>query len=124
MGLVRNDSFIEAKNFRVIKPEEYWFGSYENSLLKTLNKNRLIETPSICSTIFEYKQDEDMFTGITRPGKKCIINVENKKTYLDSRITLNANQYTSWDIGRDVTNDIQVWGATSGPFVFSKLKSF
>ena len=53
MGLTKKDHLIEAKNFRIIKPEEYWFGSYDDSVLKTLNKNRLIETPSICSTIFE-----------------------------------------------------------------------
>ena len=124
MGLTKKDHLIEAKNFRIIKPEEYWFCSYDDSVLKTLNKNRLIETPSICSTIFEYKKEEDIFIGITKPGKKCIINVDNKKTYLDSRITLSKNEYTSWDIGRDIENDIQVWGATSGPFCFSKIKSF
>ncbi len=124
MGLIKNENFIEAKNFRVIKPEEYWFGSHDDRLLKTLNKNRLIETPSICSTMFEYKKDEDLFIGITKPGKKCIINVDNKKTYLDSRITLSKNKYTSWDIGRNVENDSQIWGATSGPFCFSKIRSF
>nr|UXY88241.1 cpeT-like protein [Cryptomonas curvata] len=124
MGLNRKENFIEAKNFRVIKPEEYWFGSHDDSLLKTLNKDRLIETPSICSTIFEYKTDENIFIGITKPGKKCIINVDNKKTYLDSRITLSKDEYTSWDIGRDVEDDSQIWGATSGPFCFSKIRSF
>ena len=124
MGLIKKDNFIEAKNFRIIKPEEYWFGSYDKSLLKTLNKSRLIETPSICSTIFEYKKEDDIFIGFTKPGKKCIINVDSKKTYLDSRITLSKDEYTSWDIGRDVENDIQLWGATSGPFCFSKIKPF
>jgi hypothetical protein len=124
MGLDEKDNLIEAKNFRVIKPEEFWYGSYDNSLLKNMTKERLIETPSICSTIFDYKKDEDLYVGFTKPGKKCIINVNDKKTYLDSRITLKKDQYTSWDIGRDLDNDTQIWGATSGPFFFQKINTF
>ena len=44
----------------------------------------------------------------------------NIKTYLDSRIIVSPTTYSSWDIGRDIENDNQVWGATSGPFCFEK----
>jgi len=121
--LVENGEIIEMNNFRVIQPEEFWYGSHDPSLLTGLNIKRLTQLPSVCNTIFEYDAEAQLFSGFTKPGKKCIIARNGKKTYLDSRILLGKEFYSSWDIGRDVENDEQLWGATGGPFVFKKKQS-
>ena len=54
------------------------------------------------------------------PEKKCVIVRGGQKTYLDSRIIVSPETYSSWDIGKDSETDKQVWGATSGPFYFEK----
>ena len=66
------------------------------------------------------RNSKKIYEGRTRPGKKCLIMRGNIKTYLDSRIIVSPTTYSSWDIGRDIENDNQVWGATSGPFCFEK----
>jgi hypothetical protein len=111
---------IEMQNYKIKQPEKYWYGSYDSKLLSDLNENDIIKLPSICDTIFKYDTDEKIYKGKTRPGKKCVILRGNLKTYLDSRITISEDSYSSWDIGRDLETDIQVWGATSGPFCFKK----
>mmetsp|Transcript_26573 Transcript_26573/g.53332 ORF Transcript_26573/g.53332 Transcript_26573/m.53332 type:complete len:136 (-) Transcript_26573:3164-3571(-) len=113
---------LEMNNFRISQPEEFWFGSYDPSLLKDLNRKRLAKLPPECNTIFEYDLESDQFKGYTKPGKKCLISRNDKKTYLDSRIILGEDFYSSWDIGRNLVDDVQVWGATSGPFIFKKKK--
>ena len=115
---------IEMQNFKIKQPERFWFAAHDFSLLKGLNKDDIIKLPDICDTIFEYFEDKKIYEGRTRPEKKCIIVRGNLKTYLDSRITLSQNSYSSWDIGRDLENDNQVWGATSGPFCFEKTDNF
>ena len=115
------DEKIEMKNYRVIQPEEFWYGSYDDTLLKSICSDRLIEVPEFCSTVFTYSKENDSFDGMTKPGKKCIIPRNDKKTYLDSRISLRKDMYSSWDIGRDIDTNEQVWGATTGAFVFKKI---
>merc|ERR1711966_639003 len=120
--LEEKEGLIEMNNFRISQPEEFWFGSHDPSLLKGLSKERLVQLPPVCNTVFEYNSKEDFFKGFTKPGKQCLITRNKKKTYLDSRIILGKDFYSSWDIGRDVENDNQLWGATSGPFEFKKNK--
>ena len=114
------DGKIEMQNFKVKQPEKFWYGSHDPSLLKNLEPEDLIKLPNICDTIFEYDNEKDEYEGQTRPGKKCIIQRGDKQTYLDSRIIVSKNSYSSWDIGRDLLSDEQIWGATSGPFYFKK----
>ena len=114
------DDKIEMENFKIKKPEQFWYGSHDPSLLKNLNKNDLIKLPNICDTIFEYTENKNLYNGRTRPGKKCVIVRGGQKTYLDSRIIISPETYSSWDIGRELETDKQVWGATSGPFCFEK----
>ena len=115
---------IEMQNYKVKQPEQFWFGAHDPSLLKSLNQDDMIKLPSICDTVFEYMKDKKLYEGKTRPGKNCIILRGNLKTYLDSRIIVSRNNYSSWDIGRNLENDDQVWGATSGPFCFEKISTY
>mmetsp|Transcript_10005 Transcript_10005/g.22821 ORF Transcript_10005/g.22821 Transcript_10005/m.22821 type:complete len:223 (+) Transcript_10005:73-741(+) len=118
--LIEKKGFIEMINFKLKRPEEFWFASRDPSLLADLSEKDLIKLNEDCNSIFYYKDFEDTFYGFTKPGKKCLILRDGIKTYLDSRITLSKDQYSSWDIGRDCKNDLQLWGSTSGPFCFEK----
>jgi hypothetical protein len=120
IGLKEVDNKIEMENYKIRQPEQFWFGAHDPSLLKGLTDNQIVKLPSICDTIFEYIEEKDRYEGRTRPGKNCVIMRGDLKTYLDSRIIVSQNSYSSWDIGRNYDNDVQVWGATSGPFSFKK----
>jgi len=121
VALYEIENKIEMQNYKVKQPERFWFGAHDSSLLGDLSQDDIIKLPSICDTIFEYGEGKKNYEGKTRPGKKCIIMRGNLKTYLDSRIIVSEDSYSSWDIGRDIENDNQVWGATSGPFCFEKV---
>lgn len=121
ISLSEIDDKIEMQNYKIKQPEQFWFGAHEPSLLRNLSQNDVIKLPSICDTVFEYVNDKQLYEGKTRAGKKCIIVRGNLKTYLDSRIIVSQNSYSSWDIGRNLEDDTQVWGATSGPFCFEKV---
>jgi len=120
IALNESDNKIEMENFKIKQPEQFWYGSHDPSLLKGLVKDDIMKLPSICDTIFEYNEKKNLYKGQTRPGKKCVIVRGGQKTYLDSRIVVSPELYSSWDIGRDVETDQQLWGATSGPFCFEK----
>lgn len=55
------------------------------------------------------------FVGSTR-GKQCTSSLRGA-SYATSEVRLVENGLTSWDRGFD-SSDTQVWGATSGPYVF------
>mmetsp|Transcript_20188 Transcript_20188/g.39190 ORF Transcript_20188/g.39190 Transcript_20188/m.39190 type:complete len:222 (+) Transcript_20188:22-687(+) len=124
MCVEEKDGIIKTKNFSIIRPEDFWYGSYEPSLLKTLTKEKLISLPAGCNTEFEYDSEKEIFTGHTTAGKGCIIPRDGKSTYLDSTFILGENEYSSIDVGKDVENDKQIWGTTEGPFIFFKKKTF
>ena len=122
--LKENDNRIETNNFSIIGPEDFWYASYDPTLLDELTKERLISLPEGCNTIFEYESEKETFKGQTYPGKSCIIPKNNKKTYLDSSFILKKDEYFSLDIGRDTENDEQIWGSKDSPFHFYKKQSF
>lgn len=124
MLLKENGDYIETNNFAIVGPEDFWYASYEPSLLKELTKERLIPLPEGCNTLFTYEIEKGTFNGQTRAGKSCTIPKNNKKTYLDSNFILKNGEYFSLDIGRDIENDEQIWGSKDGPFHFFKKKSF
>jgi hypothetical protein len=118
------NNLLEVSNFKIIGPEDFWFGSYDPILLKNLTKEKLIELPIECNTEFRYDNERDLFVGKTKPGQKCIIPRKNNQTFLDSTFLLEKNKYSSLDIGRDSKTGEQIWGSTQGPFRFDKIKTF
>jgi hypothetical protein len=118
------NNILEISNFKIIGSEDFWFGSYDPTLLKNLSKEKLIKLPTECNTEFKYDNERDLFIGKTKPGKNCIIPRKNNQTFLDSTFLLEKNNYSSLDIGRDMETSEQIWGSTQGPFRFDKIKSF
>lgn len=99
---------IEMKNYKIKQPERFWLGAHQPSLLNNLERVDIIQLPSICDTMFEYNVDKKTYLGKTRPGKKCVIMRGEIQTYLDSRLTISHNSYSSWDIGREVKSNEQI----------------
>ena len=62
--------------------------------------------------------DSEGFTGST-DGKGCSSSLGGA-SYATSEVTLTENLLQSWDQGFD-SNDIQVWGATAGPYNFDRM---
>lgn len=121
VSIKETEKGIEMQNYKIIQPERFWFGAHDPSLLANLKQTDLFKLPTICDTLFEYNEEEKIYLGKTRPGKKCLIIRGEIKTYLDSRIVISRNDYSSWDIGREIESGEQIWGATSGPFCFEKF---
>ena len=59
----------------------------------------------------------DRFNGATT-GRECESTLMGA-SYATSEVELRANGFTSWDRGFDVSGR-QVWGATAGPYQFSR----
>ncbi|ABW97973.1 cpeT-like protein (nucleomorph) [Hemiselmis andersenii] len=122
--LEKKGEIIEVKSFSIKGPEDFWYGTYEPSLLANLTKDRLVNDKDGCNLEFKYDAKKKLFLGKTKSGKQCIIPREGNPTYLDSTAVLKENEYSSLDIGRNIENDEKVWGPSAGPFVFLKKKSF
>jgi hypothetical protein len=64
------------------------------------------------------------FKGSVEPGKACMVERNGKLTYLDSEFEIDADQFISWDRGRDPETHEHLWGALAGPFQFKRRASF
>ena len=79
-----------------------------------------LEQKDGCSIIL-HKIAEGAFAGKTI-GKNCPSNLRGA-TYATSEVTINENEMVSWDRGFDA-NDHQVWGATTGGYIFKKVNDY
>lgn len=70
-----------------------------------------------CALILSFK--DGVFEGSTN-GKDCISNLR-EASYATSEVRIEENIVTSWDRGFN-KDDVQVWGADTGPYIFKKLK--
>lgn len=79
-----------------------------------------LEQKTGCEVLLE-RVDVDTMNGGTQ-GKDCSSTL-NGATYATSDVTVIVDQLTSWDRGYNA-NDVQVWGAVDGPYIFDKLDNF
>ena len=70
-----------------------------------------------CSVFLTYK--DGVYSGST-DGKSCLSSLRGA-TYATSKVTIFPNRIESWDQGFN-DEDIQVWGAVTGGYIFDKLK--
>ena len=136
------DDHIEIKHFK-LKNQELFFGASRNKeKLEQLTLDDIVEMPG-CDMIVTwedsgYKEEKSRFTweepsskyqehcfkGEIKPGKACIVERNNKTTYLDNSFKINENKLISYDIGRDPETDELVWGSVAGPFEFVRWDNF
>jgi CpeT protein len=72
-----------------------------------------------CSIHLEIEGDS--FVGSTS-GKKCVSKLRGA-SYATSEVIISQNQLVSWDRGFDEDHR-QVWGATTGGYIFKKIKDY
>lgn len=69
-----------------------------------------------CAVVLE-RQSDGTYAGAT-VGKGCASELRGA-AYATSVVTLGTAEFVSWDRGYDA-KDVQVWGATAGPYVFRR----
>lgn len=121
MRLLPQDGYILIENY-IIKDEASFYGaSRDRNRLAELTSDRL-EKMDGCNMVVHWTGQG--FKGSVEPGKACMVVRQGKTTYLDSEFEIDAQQFISWDRGRDPETDEHVWGALAGPFYFQRLTSF
>ena len=63
-------------------------------------------------------QTDEGYVGSTE-GKECVSSLSGA-SYATSEVTLTPQLLQSWDQGFNAS-DVQVWGATAGPYNFDRL---
>lgn len=114
--LTRNDDLtFESAVFTFDEPLRF-AGAWKDDLpLYQLTPDSLSER-SGCAIVLE--SENGAFVGST-VDKNCGSQLRGA-SYATSRVRIEEKVLTSWDRGFD-SNDKQVWGARSGPYVFKKL---
>ena len=64
------------------------------------------------------------FSGSIEPGEKCLIQMENKKTFVKSEVILNNTTLITEDSGYELVTGKKVWGSNFGPLKFKKIDDF
>ncbi|GJQ62038.1 MAG: chromophore lyase CpcT/CpeT 1 [Melioribacteraceae bacterium] len=86
----------------------------EDNPLSELTPDSLLEREG-CAIMLEYSDGK--FTGST-VDKNCGSDLRGA-SYATSEVEISENVLTSWDRGFD-SEDRQVWGAITGPYIFKK----
>lgn len=111
-----SDSTFESSVFSFDVPLRF-AGTWKEDLpLSKLTPDSLNEREG-CAIILEYKNNA--FVGSTVENN-CTSQLRGA-VYATSEVRIEEKVLTSWDRGFD-ENDLQVWGAESGPYIFRKLK--
>jgi CpeT protein len=114
-----NKDLMESKIF-AIQDQAHFVRAYENlDLLNNLAPERIVLRPG-CSLILR-RLNPESFAGSTL-GEGCPSELRGAM-YTTSQIVINEQQMISWDRGYD-RGGKQVWGATMGGYVFTKLKAY
>lgn len=93
-------------------------GAYDNpTLLEGLTAQDL-KIRTGCAVILSAKA-ADVFSGSTQE-KACLSSLRGA-TYATSKVEIYPARISSWDQGFDAA-DVQVWGATAGPYVFDRIE--
>ena len=112
---LENDSTITSKVYELRNPQQYTGGRQYPEKLAVIAPDSLIDRQG-CS-IYLHKTDKKLFAGKT-PGKECQSSLGGA-TYATSEVTVTPRELVSWDRGWN-REDIQVWGAEKGGYVFLK----
>ncbi len=115
----QDEKTIVSKVYEMKNPENYIGGWKDESKLKNLNADSLIDRQG-CSILLS-KNTDGNFSGST-PGKECLSSLRGA-SYATSEVTIYRDKLISWDRGWD-KDDKQVWGADKGGYIFKKLKDF
>ncbi len=111
---------ITMKSYKLDKPERIAGAGFQPNLLNQIKCDSL-EIKNGCSMYFK-KTKEDLYEGELEPGCKCLIPRGEKITYLNSRVILGQNKWSSLDQGYDIHDKTLIWGSEYGYLHFNKIK--
>lgn len=111
-----SDGTFESAVFTFPEPLKYAGDWKKDKPLEILTPDDLM--PRTGCSVFLTKNEDGSFSGSTK-GKGCESDLRNAK-YASSEVVINANGMTSWDRGFN-EKDEQVWGATTGGYIFKKV---
>lgn len=121
MKLMANDSHIIIENYTLKDPEAFYGASRDPQQLAQLTTSHFEKTDG-CNMIVHWTGRS--FKGAVEPGNACMVHRNGKLTYLDSEFEIDADQFISWDRGRDPETHEHLWGSLAGPFHFKRRASF
>lgn len=112
---------ILLENYTLTEPETFYGASRDLAVLSQLKASHLQKMEG-CNMIVKWTGHS--FLGKVEPGKACLVERKGQSTYLDSEFEVSEHHFRSWDRGRDLATDDQVWGSVAGPFQFERKASF
>lgn len=121
MKLSAQGDHILIENYTLKDAEAFQGASRDLEQLAKLTPDHFEKTPG-CNLLVHWTGHS--FKGSVEPGNACMVTRNGKLTYLDSEFEIDADQFTSWDRGRDPETHEHVWGALAGPFEFKRRASF
>ncbi|PSN17730.1 chorismate-binding protein [filamentous cyanobacterium CCP5] len=121
MKLIPSGDHIRIENYTLKDGEAFYGASRQPDKLATLSADQFEKMPC-CDMVVEWTGSG--FRGQVEPGKGCIVVRNGRTTYLDSEFKIDADQFISWDRGRDPDTDEHIWGSLAGPFYFKRRNSF
>lgn len=121
MKLMAQGDHILIENYTIKDGETFYGASRDPAKLSQLTADHFEKTPS-CNMIVHWTGHS--FKGAVEPGNACMVERNGKTTYLDSEFEIDADQFISWDRGRDPETHEHLWGSLAGPFEFKRRASF
>jgi hypothetical protein len=121
MRLSAQGDHILIENYMVKDGEAFYGASRDLGQLAQLTTGHFEKTPG-CNMIVQWTGHS--FRGAVEPGNACMVTRNGKLTYLDSEFEIDADQFISWDRGRDPETNEHLWGSLAGPFMFKRRASF
>lgn len=123
LKFVECDGKIEIPHYRLKNDDAMRGAARDLNKLATLN---LDDLDLMCGCGMDVTRTERGFKGLVEPGKKCFVDRNGQRTYLDNEFEVLDQGATlmSLDRGRDLETDERIWGSIAGPFHFKRTQSF
>lgn len=123
LKFVECDGKIEIPHYRLKNDDAMRGAARDLNKLATLN---LDDLDLMCGCGMDVTRTEHGFKGLVEPGKKCFVDRNGQRTYLDNEFEVLDQGATlmSLDRGRDLETDERIWGSIAGPFHFKRTQSF
>ncbi len=112
-----NDTIVKSEVYSLKNPDQA-IGAWKNKNPLSEQTIKDLELRDGCA-IYLKKTGRSHYVGSTKKSD-CPSNLRGA-AYATSKVEITKNQLNSWDQGFDKEGK-QVWGATSGPYEFKKVK--
>jgi len=120
--LFKEKEVFVMSNYKIEDKERFTGGGLDISLLDKISNYKLYKK---CGCDMHFRETKPgNFSGSIEPGEKCLIKMENKKTFVKSEVILNNTTLITEDSGYELVTGKKVWGSNFGPLKFKKIDDF